>query len=121
MQTLADMGRLFDDEDEARMMKLTEDLTQWINKYAPSFNDPEALLFEVTGALITEEMENFVPEPEQSEEEISQPEEQTIIPKPEQEVSQPEEPKEQEVMPVEETYIQISFSFGDNSDWFTFE
>ena len=27
MQTLADMGRLFDDEDEARMVKLTEDLT----------------------------------------------------------------------------------------------
>lgn len=57
------------------MVKLTEDLTEWINKYAPSFNDPEAILFEVTGSLVTEEMENFVPEPEQSEEDISQPEE----------------------------------------------
>ena len=54
METLADMGRLFDDEDEARMLKLTDDLTDWINKYAPTFEDPEALLFEVTGSLITE-------------------------------------------------------------------
>jgi predicted outer membrane protein len=45
MQALADMGRIFDDEDEAKMVKLTEDLTAWINKYAPTFEDPEALLF----------------------------------------------------------------------------
>jgi|Transcript_26534 hypothetical protein len=57
MQTLAEMGRLFDDVDEARMVKLTEDLTAWINKYAPTFEDPEELLFEVTTPLITPEME----------------------------------------------------------------
>lgn len=56
MQSLADMGRLFDDEDEAKMIKLTEDLTAWINKYAPTFEDPESLLFEVTASLVTEEM-----------------------------------------------------------------
>lgn len=56
MQSLADMGRLFDDEDEAKMIKLTEDLTAWINKYAPTFEDPEGLLFEVTASLVTEEM-----------------------------------------------------------------
>lgn len=50
------MGRVFDDEDEERLIKLTEDLTAWINKYAPTFDDPEALLFEVTTSLVTEEM-----------------------------------------------------------------
>lgn len=64
MQTLAEMGRLFDDEDEARMVQLTEDLTAWINKYAATFEDPEALLFEVTASLVTEEMEMMEPIPE---------------------------------------------------------
>ena len=50
------MGRVFDDEDEERLIKLTEDLTAWINKYASTFDDPEALLFEVTTSLVTEEM-----------------------------------------------------------------
>jgi len=56
MQTLVDMGRLFNDEDEARMVKLTEDLTTWINKYAFTFDNPEELLFEVTTPLISEEL-----------------------------------------------------------------
>lgn len=56
MQSLAKMGRLFDDVDEARMVKLTEDLTTWINKYAHTFEDPESLLFEATTPLITEDM-----------------------------------------------------------------
>ena len=62
MKTLADMGRVFDDEDEERLTKLTEDLTAWINKYAPTFDDPEALLFEVTTSLVTEEMQELEPE-----------------------------------------------------------
>ena len=57
MKALAEMGRVFDDEDEAKLIQLTEDLSAWINKYAPTFDDPEALLFEVTSSLITEEME----------------------------------------------------------------
>ena len=57
MQSLADMGRLFNDEDEARMVKLTEDLDAWINKYATTFEDPEEILFEVSSSLMTDEME----------------------------------------------------------------
>ena len=56
MKTLAEMGRLYDDEDEAKMTQLTEDLTKWINKYASTFDDPEHLLFEVTSSLIPDEM-----------------------------------------------------------------
>lgn len=56
MQQLADMGRFLNDEDEARMVKLTEDITAWINKYAPTFDDPEKLLFEVTTPLISDEL-----------------------------------------------------------------
>ena len=63
MSALADMGRLFDDEDEERMIQLTKDLTAWINKYAPTFDDPEALLFEVTTSLVTEDMEETVISP----------------------------------------------------------
>lgn len=91
MQALADMGRLFDDEDEARMTKLTDDLTAWINKYAPTFEDPEELLFEVTTPLITSEMEESV-------------------------AVEPEQPAQQ---PAE--VVSITFSFGDNQDWFVFE
>ena len=100
MKTLADMGRVFDDEDEERLTKLTEDLTAWINKYAPTFDDPEALLFEVTTSLVTEEMQELEPE---------------LIPEP-----VPETPIE---TPVYEqgTAITITFSFGDNQDWFIFE
>jgi len=57
IMALAEMGRVFDDEDEARLVKLTEDLTAWLNKYAPTFDDPESLLFEVTSSLVTEEMQ----------------------------------------------------------------
>jgi len=74
METLAELGRLFNDEDEARMVKLTEDLTGWINKYAPTFEDPEALLFEVTGALITEDMVRGIPADLPEEEDLSVPE-----------------------------------------------
>ena len=56
MKTLADMGRLFNDEDQARMIKLSEDLTDWINKYAPTFDNPEEVLFEVTAPLISEDL-----------------------------------------------------------------
>ena len=56
MKTLAEMGRLYDSEDEAKMTQLTEDLTLWINKYASTFDDPEHLLFEVTSSLISNEM-----------------------------------------------------------------
>lgn len=62
MQTLADMGRVFDDKDEAKMNQLTESLTAWINKYASKFDDPEHLLFEVTSSLMTEEMINELSE-----------------------------------------------------------
>ena len=98
MKTLAEMGRLFDDEDEARMNKLTEDLTAWINKYAPSFDDPESLLFEVTSALVSEDMQ-------------------------EQEVANPEPASEDTIYlePLQGTAITITFSFGDNQDWFVFE
>jgi len=68
MKTLAEMGRLYDDEDEAKMTQLTEDLTQWINKYASTFDDPEHLLFEVTSSLISNEMTEEV----QAEEPITQ-------------------------------------------------
>lgn len=87
------MGRIFDDEDEARMIKLTEDLTAWINKYAPTFEDPEALLFQVTASLVTEEMEMMetIPEPT------------------------PEVPETIEEPVYEQgTAITITFSFGDN-------
>ena len=56
MEQLADLGRLFDDEDEARMVKLVEDLTAWMNKYAPTFEDPEQVLFEVTTPLVSDEL-----------------------------------------------------------------
>ena len=99
MQTLVDMGRIFNDEDEARMVKLTEDLTAWINKYAPTMDDPESLLLDVASSLITEEMQ---------EAEI-----------PEEEIIEPVEVPEQQVIP--QSTITISFSFGDNAEWFTFE
>ena len=99
MQTLVDMGRIFNDEDEARMVKLTEDLTAWINKYAPTMDDPESLLLDVASSLITEEMR---------EAEI-----------PEEEIIEPAEVPEQQVLP--QSTITISFSFGDNAEWFTFE
>ena len=95
MKALAEMGRVFDDEDEAKLIKLTEDLTAWINKYAPTFDDPEALLFEVTSSLITEDMEQ------------GKQEDEPII--------QPESAFEQS------SAITITFSFGDNQDWFIFE
>ena len=56
MKTLAEMGILYDDEDEAKMIKLTEDLTEWINKYASTFEDPEHLLFEITSSLISDDI-----------------------------------------------------------------
>ena len=56
MQTLADMGRVFNDEDEAKLVKLTEDLTNWMNKWAPTFEDPESILFEITTPLVTDDM-----------------------------------------------------------------
>ena len=56
METLTDMGPLFNKEDEARMVKLSEDLTTWINKYALTFDNPEELLFEVTTPLISDEL-----------------------------------------------------------------
>jgi len=55
MKALADQGRLFDDIDEARMEKLVLDLTDWINKYAPTFGDSEAVLFEVTESLMVDD------------------------------------------------------------------
>lgn len=99
MQTLVDMGRIFNDEDEAKMVKLTEDLTAWINKYAPSMDDPESLLLEVASSLVTDEMK---------EQEI-----------PDEEIVEPVEAPEQQVIP--QSTITISFSFGDNAEWFTFE
>ena len=51
---LASMGRLFNDEDEAKMIKLTEDLSAWMNKYAPTFDDPEFMLQQV--AMTTSEL-----------------------------------------------------------------
>lgn len=98
MSALADMGRLFDDEDEERMIQLTKDLTAWINKYAPTFDDPEALLFEVTTSLVTEDMEETVIAP--------------VTP-----VETPEQPASAE----QASAITITFSFGDNQDWFIFE
>ena len=89
MQTLADMGRLFNDEDEAKMVKLTEDLTAWINKYAPSMDDPESLLLEVASSFITDDMEDEMPE--------------------------------EDVIEAPQSTITISFSFGDNAEWFSFE
>ena len=101
MQTLVDMGRLFNDEDEAKMIKLTEDLTAWINKYAPSMDDPESLLLEVASSLVTDEMRD---------EEIQ-----------EEAVVEPVEIPEQQVIPPTQSTITISFSFGDNSEWFSIE
>ena len=90
------MGRLFNDEDEARMIKLSEDLTAWINKYAPTFEDPEEVLFEVTAPLITDELAAA----------YNKPIDQAV-------------PQEN----AQETQsISITFSFGDNNqDWFVFE
>ena len=98
MKALAEMGRVFDDEDEAKLIKLTEDLTAWINKYAPTFDDPEALLFEVTSSLVTEEME-------------------------EGKVDEPVAPVEPESVFEQQggSSITITFSFGDNEEWFIFE
>jgi len=56
MQTLAEMGRLFNDEDEMRMVQLTQQLTAWINKYAPTFDDPEKMLFDVTSPLFSDDL-----------------------------------------------------------------
>ena len=55
MKTLAEIGRLFTDEDEARMMQLVDNLDAWMNKYAPTFDDPESILFEVATPLIPED------------------------------------------------------------------
>ena len=90
------MGRLFNDEDEARMIKLSEDLTAWINKYAPTFEDPEEVLFEVTAPLISDELAAA----------YNKPTDQAV-------------PQEN----AQETQsISITFSFGDNNqDWFVFE
>lgn len=107
MQTLADMGRIFNDEDEAKLIKLTEDLTAWMNKYADTFEDPESLLFQTTMPLMTEEMliggensEELIVEPENIIEEI-------LLPETEQSM---------------ESSISISFSFSQNNgDWFTYE
>ena len=90
------MGRLFNDEDEARMIKLSEDLTAWINKYAPTFEDPEEVLFEVTAPLISDELAAA----------YNKPIDQAV-------------PQEN----AQETQsISITFSFGDNNqDWFVFE
>ena len=90
------MGRLFNDEDEARMIKLSEDLTAWINKYAPTFEDPEEVLFEVTAPLISDELAAA----------YNKPIDRAV-------------PQEN----AQETQsISITFSFGDNNqDWFVFE
>ena len=90
------MGRLFNDEDEARMIKLSEDLTAWINKYAPTFENPEEVLFEVTAPLISDELAAA----------YNKPIDQAV-------------PQEN----AQETQsISITFSFGDNNqDWFVFE
>ena len=113
MQTLADMGRLFNDEDEARMVKLTEDLTAWINKYAPTMDDPESLLLDVASSLITDEMKEY-------EEEL---EEALVEEIPEEAVVEAIEVPELQVLPPPpaQSTITISFSFGDNSEWFSFE
>ena len=120
MQTLADMGRVFNDEDEAKLVKLTEDLTNWMNKWAPTFEDPESILFEITTPLVTDDMLVQPPvETKTVEEEIVVPAEPTEEPVP--------EPVEEPVVePIAEELpfssgISISFSFGDNGDWFTFE
>ena len=90
------MGRLFNDEDEARMIKLSEDLTAWINKYAPTFEDPEEVLFEVTAPLISDELAAA----------YNKPIDQAV----------PQENTQQTQS------ISITFSFGDNNqDWFVFE
>ena len=92
MEQLADMGRLFDDEDEARMVKLVEDLTAWINKYAPTFEDPEEVLFEVTAPLVSDEL-----------------------------AAEYNKPIEQQPQATSQS-ISITFSFGEtNEDWFVFE
>ena len=90
------MGRLFNDEDEARMIKLSEDLTAWFNKYAPTFEDPEEVLFEVTAPLIPDELAAA----------YNKPIDQAV-------------PQEN----AQETQsISITFSFGgNNQDWFVFE
>jgi len=92
---LADMGRLFNDEDEAKMEKLTEDLTAWINKYASTFDDPESVLFEVASSLVIEDTQEMP---------AAEP------------TAEPTEPAT-----VIESGFSISFSFGDNNDWFSFE
>lgn len=106
MKTLADMGRLFNDEDEAKLVKLTEDLSDWLNKWALTFDDPESVLFEVATSLVTDEMlmdvDHMVPET------VEEPVEEVV-----KEIETPAAP--------EDTVIQISFTFGDNGDWFTFE
>lgn len=117
MQALADMGRLFDDVDEAKMVKLTEDLTAWMNKWAPSFDeDAESVLLEVTASLVTEEMQE-AEEPVAAD--IVIVDEEPIIDFMPHEIFAPEP----EVMPIaEESFdFAITFSFGDNNDWFVFE
>lgn len=94
------MGRVFDDEDEAKMIKLTESLTAWINKYASKFDDPEHLLFEVTSSLLTEEMINELSEIPEI---VSTKDVQT------------------EDLTQQTTQVTISFTYSDNNDWFVFE
>ena len=90
------MGGLFNDEDEARMIKLSEDLTAWINKYAPTFENPEEVLFEVTAPLISDELAAA----------YNKPIDQAV---PQQNAQETQS-------------ISITFSFGDNNqDWFVFE
>ena len=107
------MGRLFNDEDEAKMIKLTEDLTAWMNKYAPTFEDPESMLFEITTPLITAEMEAGIP--------VKEPTPAAPIAEPIQEPEPEPMPETTTELPESAGSISISFSFGDNGDWFTFE
>ena len=100
MKYLASMGRLFNDEDEAKLIKLTEDLTAWMNKYAATFDDPEFLLQQVA-----------MPASELTEAILETP------------VEQPVENLQEliEVPSAMQTSFSITFSFSDNADWFTYQ
>lgn len=41
------------------MVKLSEDLSTWMNKYAATFDDAESILFEVTSSLLEEDIKVF--------------------------------------------------------------
>lgn len=100
------------------MVKLSEDLSAWMNKYAATFDDAESVLFEVTSALLEEDVKVFPDDEEVVSPVTPEPSTVEVVEEPvaEEPIAQPA--KE---IPVQTTEITITYTFGDNGDWFVFE